>query len=296
MADFVETVGIKDIIAATGHDSSGNFEAIYDQIYRDKQNKALDDLDAAVRAYFKSLEIPDYPTLYDYLLLSLRAKDIVVSFNWDPLLPQAYRRWRHLENALPQMLFLHGNVDIGFDLNAKVFGFLSDKPEPGIKLEPTHLLYPVEHKDYTSDPFISGIWNEATDYIQRSYLLTIYGYSAPKTDVEAKSLLLKAWKANETQQLAEIQIIDVRHREEVRKSWDDFIVGTHGGVYNDYKNSLFMQHPRRSCEAFAFATLQQRPWKPDPYPRANTLKELEEWIIPVIHEEESGKLSGNPLH
>ena len=192
MADFVETVGIKDIIVTAGKDPSENFEAIYDQLYREKREQTLSDLDVAVRAYFNSLKLPQKPTLYDYLLLSMRPKDIVVSFNWDPLLPQAYRRWRHLGAVLPQMIFLHGNVDIGFDTDKKVFGFLCDEPYPDRKLEPTKLLYPVEHKDYTSDAFIADRWKEATAYLQHAYLVTIYRYSAPKTDVEARSLLLKA--------------------------------------------------------------------------------------------------------
>jgi hypothetical protein len=122
------------------------------------------------------------------------------------------------------------------------------------------------------------------------------GYSAPKTDVEARSLLLKAWKDNQTRELAEIQIIDVRDTAEVKKSWDDFIVRTHGGASSDHKYTLFMRHPRRSCEAFAFATLQQNPWREDQFPEAQTIAELETWVRPLINEEKSGKLSGKPHH
>ena len=59
---------------------------------------------------------------------------------------------------------------------------------------------------------------------------------------------------------------------------------------------LMMHHPRRSCEAFAFATLQQAPWREDPFPTSCSITELEEWIRPLIEEEASGKLSGEPLH
>ena len=101
------------------------------------------------------------PTLYDYLLLSLRQKDIIVTFNWDPLLPQAYKRWRHLGAILPEILFLHGNIDIGIDYEKKKFGFMSDEPYPGRKLAPTRLLYPVEQKNYSSDDFVAEQWRKA---------------------------------------------------------------------------------------------------------------------------------------
>lgn len=58
----------------------------------------------------------------------------------------------------------------------------------------------------------------------------------------------------------------------------------------------FMFHPRRTCEAFAFATLQQDPWHEDRYPEVKTLSELEAWIRPLIDEELTGKLSGKPHH
>jgi hypothetical protein len=45
-----------------------------------------------VREYFAQLELPVEPTIYDALLLSLRDKDAVFTFNWDPFLFQAHLR------------------------------------------------------------------------------------------------------------------------------------------------------------------------------------------------------------
>jgi len=44
-------------------------------------------------------------------LLSLRKKDAVCTFNWDPFLYDAWIRNRHLD--LPEIFFLHGNVRCG---------------------------------------------------------------------------------------------------------------------------------------------------------------------------------------
>ena len=273
-----------------------HFEEVYSRIHEKGNMTIIDELDAAVRSYFSLLALPDQPTLYDYLVLGLRPKDLIVTFNWDPLLPQAYKRWRHLGKALPQLAFLHGNVEVGVDREKKAFGFMSDRRYSCHTLEPTSLLYPVEHKDYNADPFIAEQWRMTTDYLTEAYFVTVYGYSAPTTDVEARALLLKAWRDNPTRELVEICIVDIREPEEVKASWSDFIVRTHGSASKDFSYNLLMRHPRRSCEAFAFATLQQDLWREDPFPTECSLDDLQSWIKPLIEEEDTGKLNGIPLH
>jgi hypothetical protein len=296
MADFVQTLGIGDVIRKSGHDPSGNFESIYSAIHREGQKDILSELDDAVRDYFSVLVLPDTPTLYDYLILSLRPKDIIVTFNWDPLLPQAFRRWRHLGSVLPKLVFLHGNVDISVDVEGRRCRFTADcnGSEPSFK--PSQLLYPVENKDYNTDAFIKGQWDCALRHLEAAYYVTVYGYSAPKTDIEARGLLLKAWHNNPTQTLGEFDVIDIADRNAVEESWSEFIVRTHGSVSNDFTHNILMHHPRRSCEAFAFATLQCEPWHEDPFPQALTLQELESWVQPLLAEEAKGKLAGNPHH
>lgn len=296
MADFIPTLGIEDLVRDGGFDPAGNFEEIYSRIHAAGNTPLLEALDREVRSYFSQLELPYTPTLYDYILLALRPKDIIVTFNWDPLLPRAYKRWRHLGAVLPEIVFLHGNVDIGYDPDAKVFGFLSDEPYPGRALRPTPLLYPVEKKDYNTEPFIADQWQRATDFLEHSYYVTIYGYSAPATDVEARELLLKAWRVNGTRELAEFDIMDIRPKDQVEKSWSDFLAGIHGGATNNFSHNILMKHPRRSCEAFAFATLQQDPWAEDPFPKNCSLADLKRWVRPLIDEESAGKLSGKPHH
>jgi hypothetical protein len=150
MADFADIVGIDKIIRKAGLDPAENFEVIYDSLYQADLKSVLEELDTAIRNYFKELELSEEPSLYDYLVLSLTAKDLIVTFNWDPLLPQAFKRWRHLGVVLPKLAFLHGNVDVGIDTNKKVSGFLSDEPHRGCRLVPTRLLYPPRYARRTS--------------------------------------------------------------------------------------------------------------------------------------------------
>ena len=296
MDDFVETVKIKSIIQEGGQNPYDNLEKVYNRIHKEGNATVINAMNNAIRSYFKPLTLPDHPTLYDYLVLGLRSKDLIVTFNWDPLLPQAYKRWRHLGKVLPQLAFLHGNVEIGVDLEKKAFGFLSDGLGPNYTLEPTRLLYPVEQKNYNSDPFITEQWNITTQNLAKAYYFTIFGYSAPTTDVEARKLLLNAWQNNPTQELAHISIVDKREQEAVKGSWSEFISNTHSGVSKNFLHNHIMLHPRRSCEAFAFTTLQGTPWREDPFPVGCSLADLNSWIEPLIKEEETGKLNGIPHH
>src|SRR5277367_2879167 len=86
MNDLIECVGIGEIIRESGNDPAANFEAIYSRLHRDGQTAVLEKLDAEIRSYFSAIILPEEPTLYDYLILSLRPKDTIVTFNWDPLL------------------------------------------------------------------------------------------------------------------------------------------------------------------------------------------------------------------
>jgi hypothetical protein len=45
--------------------------------------------------------------------LSLREKDVIATFNWDPLLFAACAR-NHTRTKLPYIIYLHGNVAIGY--------------------------------------------------------------------------------------------------------------------------------------------------------------------------------------
>ena len=247
-----------------------------------------------VQEYFSQLSLPESSTIYDYLVLSLREKDLIASFNWDPFLALA---WQRNSNAvkLPKTAFLHGNVEIGICLKHRVKDFIGNVCNKcGNPLMPTPLLYPVKQKDYSAHPFIKSEWNGLRHFLKYTYFLTIFGYAAPETDVEARDLLFNAWKENPTFELAQIEIIDVKPREELTETWKEFFCRDHYGISKSIWNSFFVSHPRRSCEAFAMATLQNSPWKNNPFPQTTDLSKLQEWARLLWFEETEGKLSGNP--
>lgn len=59
-------------------------------------------------------ELPDEPTIYDFLVMSLTNKDLIATFNWDPFLVQAIGRIQKYTDNIPQVAFLHGNVAVGY--------------------------------------------------------------------------------------------------------------------------------------------------------------------------------------
>ncbi|MCL4392515.1 hypothetical protein M1145_00005 [Patescibacteria group bacterium] len=118
---MAKTLDLIDMFPTNLKDMARNdFEKAYSQL-SDKNDIHLKTIEDKVYTYFNSLKIPDSPNLYDYLILSLRKKDLIATFNWDPFLTQSYSRL-HSEGVcnLPECAFLHGNVSMGVCLKHNI--------------------------------------------------------------------------------------------------------------------------------------------------------------------------------
>ncbi len=258
MNGMIEKLHLRDILSGIElKTQSDNLEDIYSELYsRPECKETVNQLEKRLYDYFASLVLPDNPTIYDFLVLSLTKKDVIATFNWDPLLIQAYIRCYKVTDNLPHIFCLHGNVAIGFCSEHKEFGSTdAECPICGKLLPPTKLLYPVSKKDYISHEYIKECW-DATEYIiENSYMLTLFGYSAPSSDNEAVSLLKKAWGSLENRQLEEVSVIDIAKKEEMIEKWNQFIYTHHYRYSNNFYDSYLGMFPRRSCET-VFATVQ----------------------------------------
>lgn len=165
----------------------GNFESIFSWIkQKDIYSSQLSKIENIIESYFEGLHLPNYPTIYDYLVLGLRPKDIIATFNWDPFLMQAYRRNKDIVK-LPDIRFLHGCVTFATCNDHDILGIPSEIcPICNIKLKRGKLFYPVENKDYTKDNLISRDWEKVTEKLKEAFHLTIFGYSGPATDYNAR--------------------------------------------------------------------------------------------------------------
>ncbi|XZK30816.1 hypothetical protein ACSXCN_04715 [Clostridium perfringens] len=252
MNGFIEKLGMKDILANINlKTTSENLEDIYSEL--DEREDCLEikkELENKIEKYFLEYELPDKPTIYDFLLLSLTSKDLVATFNWDPLLLEAYQRVSKLTTNLPKLAFLHGNVAVGICEEHKIGGPIQGWcSRCGKKFSKIPLLYPVREKDYSSNLFIRDAWNLLKYYIKHAYMITIFGYSAPISDESAIAMLKEAWGKVEDRDLEEIEIIDIRNESELISSWEDFIHTHHYSVHDSFFNSTLGIAPRRTCEA-----------------------------------------------
>ncbi|WP_253694049.1 hypothetical protein [Weizmannia acidilactici] len=290
MDGFIEKLGMVNAIDKVSlKTKSNNLEDIYSELKsRPECDEITKELEKRIYEYFYSFEIPDDPTVYDFLLLSLTKKDLVATFNWDPLLLQAYTRVSRITNNLPELAFLHGNVFVGLCNEHKRGGLIySHCSICGKPFEPTKLLYPVKEKDYNNDPFIRDSWNLTKHYLNRAYMFTIFGYSAPKSDVSAIKLLKEAWGAVDNRSLEEIEIIDIKPEEELRETWDAFIHSHHYSTHSSFFDSSLGRFPRRSCEA-TFDRLMNVQWLDGSkgYKQEMSFKDIKTYINDLVHDEQ----------
>lgn len=295
MDNFIQVVGLEDLVEKIpGHLRASNFEKLYSNLYNHDPNSAeIKEIEKRVQEYFNDMKLPDEPTIYDYLVLSLRPKDLIATFNWDPFLYQAWVR--NSEKApMPNIAFLHGNVAIGYSKTMQRSGPAGYHHKQTLGFfEPTKLLYPVEQKNYNDDEFIAGEWDCVSDWLNddASKLVTIFGYVAPVSDVEAVQLLNKAWGSSEERDKEQFEVIDIRKEEEVRALWDSFIHSHHYDYAQDYFSSLLARNPRRTFESYEqhyFACTPEESFSAsNPVPSDfKTLEELWEWHRELVDAEE----------
>ena len=256
MREFISALRLTDYIRRIeGVPKTDNIEDVYSWI-TDQENFAVERsvIEGIIEEYFSNITLPDTLTKYDLLVLSLRQKDCIATFNWDGLLVQAYQRMRKITTNLPQLLFLHGNVEVGYCAKCRTYGYWFAKCHKcGERLKSVPLLYPIKHKNYQKDEFISEQWKCLEDYIAKAALITIYGYGAPKTDIEAINIIKKAFARCGTPRFFEtIEIIE--HPEfdinNISKAWLDLseMARNHFEFRRSVFDSFMFQYPRRSLE------------------------------------------------
>lgn len=288
MNDFIDILNLSPILGKTDIEyKNENFENVYGMICDRKEYESVrQELENAVSDYFSLLEISKSPCIYDYLVLSLREKDIIATFNWDPFLIQAYVRNKRRFKFLPHILFLHGNVAIGFCIEDRELGINGDKcVRCGKTYTPTKLLYPISVKDYDNDPVISDQWRRLEFYMNNAFMVTIFGYGAPAFDASAVDLLKKAWGNAEQRDLEEIEIIDTKNEEVLRETWSPFIYKGHIQTYSDFFASWIAKHPRRTGEAFINKFVKNIWYEDNPFPATEQFDILWQWFD-ALHEVE----------
>lgn len=263
LSNIHKVLGLTDMLKGCGFSAEEleNFELLFSNINgKGEWAELQNNLESAVRNYFKELELRDNPTIYDYLILSLTEKDAIVTFNWDPFLMQAYRRNLNVGN-LPQLIFPHGNVGVGLCYDCKVKGYADCLcPNCFKELSDMKLLFPVHRKNYYDGEIIQNEWTEAKRALSRAAGVTVFGYSAPETDFEAYNLLKDSYKMSNIATIAPFSIINLKEaEEEQRNKWSDIYDKHMVDFHETFCESLLWSAPRVSLESLFDARLQQQP-------------------------------------
>lgn len=278
MNNLINIVGLEDLVSHFGKTS--NFEDVYSELYERGDHPALlKQLEQRVYDYFGSLELFAHPTIYDYLVLALRRKDVIATFNWDPLLVQAWERCKAITPNLPHLLFLHGNVRVAVCHEDRIIGRAQSAcSRCGKELTPTKLLYPIGEKNYDRDPFIAEQWSILRQAINQAYALTIFGYGAPKTDLSAIELMKSAWGDIENRSMEQVEIIDIKEREELAETWSPFIHTHHYDTHKSFFDSHLAQVPRRSTEVYYDMFFMAKWIDSHPYSKNLSFDELKAFV------------------
>lgn len=263
------------------------FESQYSWI-RSRQtfSEKLSKIEELIYQYFESLEILDSPTIYDYLVLGLRGKDVIATFNWDPFLMLAHRRNRTIAD-LPDIRFLHGCVAFATCRQHDILGSPSEKcPKCDKALVQGQLFFPEQEKDYTKDALIHRDWEQVTKKLKDAFHLTIYGYAGPATDYKARELLLDGWKEAPLKEGSHVEIINIEDEHKLRENWKEFIPFYHDMIYKEFWHSTIARWPRRTAEYKLSASRYGIPAEHLGPFRTDSLQELQHWFSEIVESEE----------
>ena len=252
-----------------------------------KYQRDLENVEQLIHRHFQNLKLPDHATIYDHLVLGLRRKDIIATFNWDPFLMLAHRRNRDVAD-LPDIRFLHGCVSHASCPVHDVLGVPGEQcPKCGDLLVGGVLLFPDQEKDYTEDTLVSRDWRAVTDRLKKAFHLTIFGYSGPSTDHLAKELILEQWRKSRLHQVGHVEIIDISPACVLRRNWQSFIPFHHEMIVSSFWDSIIAKWPRRTAEYKLGASLYATPSEQiGPY-RTDSLEELQQWHLEIALAESS---------
>ena len=298
MKDFVDILDLQPLIDQTGLKvaQERNFEVIYAQLASEPRHAhVVKEMEKRIDEYFSSLALPDRATIYDRLLLSLRSKDAVFTFNWDPFIFDAYQRNRGVA-PLPEIFFLHGNVRIGACQKHDRWGAKNMQcPECSKIFSTVPLFYPIEKKDYSTDPYTERNWGAAKSLFGDAFTLTIFGYGAPDSDRNAVDLLRSAWTAESDRTLEHIEIIDIARQSDLHARWSPFTPTYHYSAKETFEQSRIARWPRRSCESLFYPMTQGVPCEDFPLPNTDSIAELQAYATDIArYENETLNMGAEP--
>ena len=153
----------------------------------------------------------------------------------------------------------------------------------GNPFESVPLLYPVEKKGYSKDPYIRQSWEAAKQLFENALVITIFGYSAPDSDQDAVALLKSAWMNRSSREMEHVEVIDIEEKSILYDRWKPFTPTLHLKSITDFNESWIAQCPRRSREAVAKFMSQGIPYEASPMEFNRDLNVLQKQAADIAH-------------
>ncbi len=147
------------------------------------------------------------------------------------------------------------------------------------------LLYPVQQKNYSDDIYINGIWESARYFFREAFVLTVFGYSAPESDIDAVEVLKQSWLERSDRKIEQIEVIDIEPKSKLRKRWAPFLPTGHLKPISRLEDSWIAMYPRRSVEALMQPVYFGEPSEQFPLECSSVLEYVQEQIIEVAERE-----------
>ena len=86
--------------------------------------------------------------------------------------------------------------------------------------------------------------------------------------------------------MEQVEVVDIKPENDLRKVWADFIHSHHYDVTDDFFDSWLATHPRRTGEAFVAQYVEALYVDGNPVPRNVALQDLRDWFRELIAVEE----------
>jgi hypothetical protein len=132
---------------------------------------------------------------------------------------------------------------------------------------------------------LSAQWKELRNDMTDAFMFTVFGYSAPRSDVGAINLLKEGWGSPEQRSMEETEIIDIKDEDELTKVWDSFIHSHHYSVSTDFFESVLARHPRRTGEMYMAQIVNGLCAEGNPVPKHASFSELQAWFQQLLDAE-----------
>jgi hypothetical protein len=115
-------------------------------------------------------------------------------------------------------------------------------------------------------------------YLEGGYFLTIFGHSAPLTDVDARDRILGAVQARDLKRFLQLEVIDPAAEKLLHGNLAPLVGGgVHYPTGERLDHSWMARHPRLTCEALFQATMMLEAIIDYRMPGTEDLSELQEW-------------------